>query len=134
MRMAATGQDTLNQGATNTALNYPLQIQVGNNHPLKASLSQGTLVTTSDSLVTVPIYDPASLPSTPGAGAPVTIHWIPGSSSSTKCIPQGAAPKHARSRRPSSTSLAVAAVRRTHRYTAAVLPRFPSGSFTDRWH
>jgi Flp pilus assembly protein TadG len=69
-----SGQDTLNQGATNTALNYPLQIQVGNDHPLKsASLSQGTFVSTSDSLVTVPIYDQTVVPTTPGSGAPVTI-------------------------------------------------------------
>jgi len=59
------GQDLLN-GSTGigltppgAALNYPLQIQVGNNHPLEGTptLSTGDYVTTSDSLVTVPVYD-----------------------------------------------------------------------------
>jgi hypothetical protein len=41
------------------ALNYPLQIQVGDNHPLAGTptLSAGDYVMTSDSLVTVPVYD-----------------------------------------------------------------------------
>jgi Flp pilus assembly protein TadG len=47
------GMDTLN-----TPVSYPLQIVVGNNHPLASSvLSANDLVTTSDSLVTVPVYD-----------------------------------------------------------------------------
>jgi Flp pilus assembly protein TadG len=61
------GQDDLNGGigpvppgtVTGVALNYPLQIQVGNNHPLGGtpSLSAGDYITTSDSLITVPVYD-----------------------------------------------------------------------------
>ena len=59
------GQDLLN-GSTGigmtppgAALNYPLQIQVGDNHPLAGTptLSAGDYVMTSDSLVTVPVYD-----------------------------------------------------------------------------
>ena len=46
-------------------VNYPLQIEVGNNHPLAGSvLSANDLVTTSDSLVTIPVYDGLA---TPGA-------------------------------------------------------------------
>jgi Flp pilus assembly protein TadG len=49
------GQDVLNTGPT---LTYPLQIQVGSNHPLAGTvLSTNDLVTTSDSLVTIPVYD-----------------------------------------------------------------------------
>ena len=49
------GMDVLN-----TPVSYPLQIEVGNNHPLATSvLSANDLVTTSDSLVTVPVYDGA---------------------------------------------------------------------------
>jgi hypothetical protein len=59
------GQDALNGtggiGLTppGTALNYPLQIQVGGNHPLEGTptLSSNDYITTSDSLVTVPVYD-----------------------------------------------------------------------------
>jgi Flp pilus assembly protein TadG len=47
-----TGQDQLT-----TPLTYPLQIQVGDQHPLRPVLSPGDLVTTSDSLVTIPVYD-----------------------------------------------------------------------------
>ncbi len=47
----------------NLPISYPLQIQVGNNHPLAGSvLSAGDLVTTSDSLVTVPVYDGIATP------------------------------------------------------------------------
>jgi Flp pilus assembly protein TadG len=69
------GQDTLNGGVFIAGLTYPLQIQAGHNHPLAgtASLAQGDFIATSDSLVTVPIYDPTSLPPQPGAGSPVTI-------------------------------------------------------------
>jgi hypothetical protein len=52
----------------NTPVTYPLQIEVGNNHPLASSvLSANDLVTTSDSLVTVPVYDGAGplVPGTP---------------------------------------------------------------------
>jgi Flp pilus assembly protein TadG len=55
------GQDILNQGSPpNTPLAYPLQIQVGSNHPLEGppTLSQNDYITTSDSLVTVPVYEP----------------------------------------------------------------------------
>jgi Flp pilus assembly protein TadG len=55
------GQDILDLGPPL----YPLQIEVGNNHPLAGTvLSANDLVTTSDSLVTVPVYDGAA---TPGA-------------------------------------------------------------------
>ena len=64
------GQDDLNGGIgpvpigtiTGVALNYPLQIQVGNNHPLGGTptLSAGDYITTSDSLITVPVYDSAA--------------------------------------------------------------------------
>jgi hypothetical protein len=61
------GQDNLNS----TPLTYPLQISVGNNHPLAGTvLSASDLVTTSDSLVTVPVYDGAT---TPTAGGQVNI-------------------------------------------------------------
>jgi hypothetical protein len=50
-----SGQDILTTGPP---LTYPLQIQVGNNHPLAGTvLSTNDLVTTSDSLVTIPVYD-----------------------------------------------------------------------------
>ena len=49
----------------NMPISYPLQIEVGNNHPLAGSLlSANDLVTTSDSLVTIPVYDGLA---TPGA-------------------------------------------------------------------
>jgi hypothetical protein len=51
-----SGMDTLLAGPP---LTYPLQIQVGNNHPLRgAGVATNDLVTTSDSLVTLPVYDP----------------------------------------------------------------------------
>jgi Flp pilus assembly protein TadG len=52
---SGTGQDTL---ITGPPLTYPLQIQVGSDHPLSGTvLSTNDLVTTSDSLVTIPVYD-----------------------------------------------------------------------------
>jgi hypothetical protein len=54
-QLTGNGQDTLNTGPP---LTYPLQIQVGNDHPLAGTvLSTNDLVTTSDSLVTIPVYD-----------------------------------------------------------------------------
>ena len=48
-------------------MSYPLQIEVGNNHPLAGTvLSANDLVTTSDSLVTVPVYDGVRRPLVPG--------------------------------------------------------------------
>jgi len=62
----STGMGLVPPGAT---LTYPLQIQVGNNHPLAGTptLSTGDYVTTSDSLVTVPVYDATGgvIPNTP---------------------------------------------------------------------
>jgi Flp pilus assembly protein TadG len=57
------GQDILNDNVF-PPLNYPLKIEVGNNHPLagSSSLAANDLVTTSDSLVTVPVYDGAGTP------------------------------------------------------------------------
>jgi Flp pilus assembly protein TadG len=73
----ATGQDTL-QGNNNpsppgAALTYPLQIQVGDNNPLagSASLSAGDYVTTSDALVTVPVYDDIANGIPTAAGVPI---------------------------------------------------------------
>ncbi len=55
-----SGMDSLNAGPP---LTYPLQISVGNGHPLNGSvLSANDLVTTSDSLVTVPVYDGVAAP------------------------------------------------------------------------
>ncbi len=52
----------------NLPMSYPLQIEVGNNHPLAGTvLAANDLVTTSDSLVMVPVYDDTS----GGGGAPV---------------------------------------------------------------
>jgi Flp pilus assembly protein TadG len=52
------GQDILNDN-TFPGLSYPLKIEVGNNHPLagSATVAANDLVTSSDSLVTVPVYD-----------------------------------------------------------------------------
>jgi Flp pilus assembly protein TadG len=65
------GQDILQSGPP---LTYPLQIQAGNNHPLAGTvLSANDLITTSDSIVTVPVFDEATgLPGVPPA-SPVTI-------------------------------------------------------------
>lgn len=50
-----SGMDSLNSVPP---LTYPLQISVGNGHPLAGTvLSANDLVTTSDSLVTIPVYD-----------------------------------------------------------------------------
>jgi len=53
-----SGMDSLN-----APLTYPLQIAVGNGHPLNGSvLSANDLVTTSDSLVIVPVYGGVAAP------------------------------------------------------------------------
>jgi len=49
---AASGQDTLDD------TNYPFQIKAGDNNPLKIS---GNVITSSNSVVTVPIYDRANV-------------------------------------------------------------------------
>jgi putative Flp pilus-assembly TadE/G-like protein len=52
------GMDSLNM-----PISYPMQISVGNNHPLAGTvLSANDLVTTSDSLVTIPVYDGVAKP------------------------------------------------------------------------
>jgi Flp pilus assembly protein TadG len=57
-----SGQDTLN---STPPLAYPLEIRAGQNHPLNgAGITTGDPIATSDSLVTIPVYDGAS---TPGA-------------------------------------------------------------------
>ena len=68
-QQGGSGQDVLNNGPP---LTYPLQISVGGNNPLAGtpSLSANDLVTSSDSLVTVPVYDGAT---TPAAGVPINI-------------------------------------------------------------
>jgi Flp pilus assembly protein TadG len=49
-----SGMDTLT-----TPITYPLQIQVGHDNPARSpSLSANDYITTSDSLVTVPVYEP----------------------------------------------------------------------------
>jgi Flp pilus assembly protein TadG len=68
-QVGGSGQDTLDGGMSppGSALTYPLQIQVGSGNPARgASLSTNDFVTTSDSLVTVPIYEPPA-----GGAAPV---------------------------------------------------------------
>ncbi len=69
------GQDILNENVLPAALNYPLEIQVGNNHPLSGtpSLSTNDFVNNSDSLVTVPVYDPNPPGVAPVSGTPVQI-------------------------------------------------------------
>jgi len=64
------GMDILQSGPP---LTYPLQIEVGNNHPLAGTvLSANDLVTTSDSIVMVPVYDQTTGGGGPPAG-PVNI-------------------------------------------------------------
>jgi len=66
-----SGQDTLNTGPP---LPYPLQIQVGTDHPLSGTvLSTNDLVTTSDSLVTIPVYDQTAAPPVPSSATGVNV-------------------------------------------------------------
>jgi hypothetical protein len=66
-----SGQDTLNTGPP---LPYPLQIQVGTDHPLSGTvLSTNDLVTTSDSLVTIPVYDQTAVPPVPSSSTGVNV-------------------------------------------------------------
>jgi len=64
------GQDILNDSVLPGSLNYPLEIQAGNRHPLPAL--QNKYVSTSDSLVTVPVYEPVPGPP-PTSGTPVQV-------------------------------------------------------------
>jgi hypothetical protein len=65
------GQDVLNTGPP---LTYPLQIQVGSNHPLAGTvLSTNDLVTTSDSLVTIPVYDQTGASDRPTSAVGVNV-------------------------------------------------------------
>jgi hypothetical protein len=64
-----SGQDILNNNVAGP-LTYPLEIQVGNDHPLAGSLAN-TYVTTSDSLMTVPVYDDIA-----AGGAPPTVGTV----------------------------------------------------------
>ena len=66
-----TGQDILNANLLPGALSYPLEIQVGQNHPLSGtpSLAINDYISTSDSLVTVPVYNNGAAAPT----SPVTI-------------------------------------------------------------
>lgn len=59
-----TGQDILNDNVAGP-LNYPLEIQAGADHPLSAVLG-GSYITTSDSLITVPVYEPPVGGAAPG--------------------------------------------------------------------
>jgi hypothetical protein len=66
-----SGQDDLVSGPP---LTYPLQIQVGTGHPLNGTvLSANDLVTTSDSLVTIPVYDQTVAPPTPTSSTSVQV-------------------------------------------------------------
>jgi hypothetical protein len=57
-QQGGNGQDILNGSLLGSGLNYPLQIQAGHNHPLAGGpINSGDNITTSDSLVTVPLYD-----------------------------------------------------------------------------
>lgn len=53
--LAALGQDVLQPSFAATAPNYPFQIQAGTSNPLTAA--QGNLITSSTSIVSLPIYD-----------------------------------------------------------------------------
>ena len=65
------GQDILNTGPP---LTYPLQVQVGGNHPLSGTvLSTNDLVTTSDSLVTIPVYDQTGASDRPTSAVGVNV-------------------------------------------------------------
>ena len=67
-----SGQDILNDNILPGPLTYPLQLQPGNRHPLSSSFAPNEAVTTSDSLITVPVYEPApGPPPTPGTPVPV---------------------------------------------------------------
>jgi Flp pilus assembly protein TadG len=67
------GMDTLT-----TPITYPLQIQVGNNHPLEGTptLSANDYITTSDSLVTVPVYEPLAPPGSVPPAQPVIVGFL----------------------------------------------------------
>ena len=65
------GMDSLNAVAP---MPYPLQINVGNNNPLAGTVvSSNDLVTTSDSLVTIPVYDQTTIPNTPTSATAVNV-------------------------------------------------------------
>jgi len=65
------GQDSLNPVPP---LSYPLEIQVGSNHPLSGTvLSTGDYVTTSDSLVTIAVYDETVAPDRPTSATSVKV-------------------------------------------------------------
>ena len=69
--VTALGQDTL-QPFNTPPLNYPFQIQAGTSNPL--TTLRGNLVTSSTSIVSLPIYDQtAVITYTPGGTTPVTV-------------------------------------------------------------
>jgi hypothetical protein len=63
-----SGQDTINTGS------YPFQIQAGDQNPLVTSglLSQGNTITSSNSIVSLPIYDNGAVTIASGTTKPVT--------------------------------------------------------------
>ena len=66
-----SGQDILNESSLLPGpLTYPLEITGGNQHPLPAA--RNAHVNTSDSLVTVPVYEPVPGPP-PTSGTPVQV-------------------------------------------------------------
>jgi Flp pilus assembly protein TadG len=58
--LVVSGQDTLDPFATSptSAATYPFEIQAGTENPLTPGVSSGTVITSSTSIVSVPIYDP----------------------------------------------------------------------------
>jgi hypothetical protein len=70
-----TGQDTLaNDGAVPPIASYPLQIQAGSNNPLiGGGATSGDLITSSTSIVSLPIYDSDAVTTFTGGTTPVTI-------------------------------------------------------------
>jgi hypothetical protein len=75
----SSGQDTLvNNGAVPPIASYPLQIQAGSNNPLiGGGATVGDVITSSTSIVSLPIYDSDGATGktnfTPGGTTPVTI-------------------------------------------------------------
>jgi Flp pilus assembly protein TadG len=71
-----TGQDSLNHGANAWPLPsvYPFQILAGSSSPLvSAGLTSGTQITASNSIASIPIYDPTTSTIASTGTSPVTI-------------------------------------------------------------
>jgi hypothetical protein len=69
-----SGQDTLNNGAVSPVASYPFQIKAGSNNPLiGGGASGGDVITSSTSIVSLPIYDSDAVTSFPNPVNNVTI-------------------------------------------------------------